>query len=259
MNLRCAASLLALALTSCSRPGAEAAPLRIAATASMRVVVEEIGRAFAQSPSGAEVTVNAAASGVLRRQIEHGDAADVFISANREHMDALLTRGRVAPETVHVLARNRLVVAAPAGRHVPMESLRGLSHPPFARIALATPATAPVGELAVAALQSAGVWSSVESRVLYAENAAQIAAYLRTGEVDAALLYVTDVIGLGDAVDRLCEVDPALHPPSEYLIGVVADSRLRVRAEAFVEFARGPEAAAILAQAGFLVDETGSR
>jgi molybdate transport system substrate-binding protein len=247
-------ALAALGLAvACGSPASDSPQtLRVAAAASLRQAVEEIAHGFEAAHPGTSVAINAAASGVLRRQIEQGNAADVFISANREHMDALVTTGRIASDSVRVLARNRLVVAVPAGSHAPLRSLAELADPAFRRIALGTPGTAPVGEYAMAALTASGVFASIESRVVYAENASQIAAYLRRSEVDAAILYATDVTALGDAADVLLEIDPVLHPPSEYSIGVVTDAPAREAATQFADYAAGEEGQQVLARFGFL-------
>lgn len=248
-------ALAALAI-ACGSPAAESPlTLRIAAAASLRAAVEEIGHAFEAEHSGTAVAINAAASGVLRRQIEQGDAADVFISANRDHMEALVAAGRIAPDSVRVLARNRLVVAAPAGTHAAISSVADLVDPAFGRIALGSPGTAPVGEYAAAALTTSGVLASIEPRVVYAESASQIAAYLRRGEVDAGILYATDELALGDAADVLLEIDPSLHPPSEYLMGVVADSPAREAAAEFVGLAAGVQGRRTLSMRGFVLPD----
>lgn len=244
-------SLAVTLLAACGQPDPRRESLRVAVAVSLRPALEEIAAAFAQGRPGVEVLINAGASGMLRHQIEHGDAADVFISADERHMRALVERGLVAEDAVRVLTTNRLVVAAPARRRVTINALRDLASPEFARVSIGAPATAPVGAYAEAALRAAGVWDVLQGRLVFAQSAAQVAAHLRAGEVDAGLLYATDVLPLGETVQVLLAVDPALHPRIGYFIAPLRSSPVSDLAQAFVAFALGPTGAEVLARHGF--------
>jgi molybdate transport system substrate-binding protein len=165
-----------------------------------------------------------------------------------------------------VFATNRLVVAVPAGPpHPPTpspaggegepERLEDLASPEFQRIAIGNPETAPVGALAREALTAAGLWDALQPRLIFAENAPQIAAYLRRAEVDAAILWSTDLLALGEAAELVTEVDGRLHGPSEYLAGIVTGSAASEQARAFLNFLRGPEGREALRRAGFGVPD----
>jgi molybdate transport system substrate-binding protein len=248
-------SLMIGLLAACGTRAPKEQTLRVAAAASLRLALEEVNAAFMSLHPDVEVLLNVAASGVLRRQIEEGDAADVFISADPVHTQALVQEGHVPAGSVRTLVSNRLVVAAPRGERLALTSLRGLASPEFQRIAIGTPASAPVGKYAEAALRASGVWEVLQPRLIYAENASQIAAHLSRGEVDAAILYATDVRPLGNSARVVLQIDPSLHPPIVYTIAPVSGSRARTLARQFIAFAMSGEGQAILGRHGFIPAE----
>jgi molybdate transport system substrate-binding protein len=254
--MRFAPFLLALVtpLVGCGGGGEEDA-LRVSAAASLRVVMEDLVDAF-EAQGGCEIRLNTASSGTLRRQIEAGPAADVYLSANERHMQALVEEGHIRPEAVRLFARNHLVVAQSAQETaLTLTSLADLTAESFGRIAIGSPRTAPVGEYAEEALRAVGVWETLQPRLILTENAPQIAAYLRRGEVDAAILYVTDVVPLGEAARVLLEIDSGLHSPIRYTIAVVSETERPEAATSFVDFLCGPEAHGSLRIHGFLAPE----
>lgn len=242
--------ILAIAASlACGPAEPRRAHLRVAAAASLRPALEEIAAAYETSHPDLDVLINAAASGTLRRQIEFGDAADLFISANERHMDALVEAGRVVAGDVEILCGNRLVVGTPGGDQIPPEALRDAAR--FGRIGIANPRTAPLGEFARQALDSLDLWPAVESRLIFAENATQLANYLRLGAVDAAIVYATDWQNLGFALDPPRAVDASLHAPIRYPMAPVQGTAIPGQARRFLRHLTGEAAQRTLRAHGF--------
>jgi molybdate transport system substrate-binding protein len=95
-----------LLAVGCSAPTAR--PLEIFVASSMARVVGELINAFEEQHEGLAFRLNVAGSQVLRMQIEQGAVADVYISANPAHADALHRSG--ALETPRVIAHNHLAL-----------------------------------------------------------------------------------------------------------------------------------------------------
>lgn len=248
---RCFISLTLLILVGGCHPSGDAGTVRLAAAASLRLAAEEIATAFERGNPDTSILINAAASGALRRQIENGRGADVFISANVRHMSALVESGRVLADTRRDFLSNSLIVAAHRGDSPPITSLSDLTGGHFQRIAIGAPETAPVGRYAQEALEVTGVWDTLQPRLIFAESAPQIATYLQRGEVDAGILYATDIEPYTDSIESVFVVDPSLHSPIVYQIGVVEDAAQMDLAMAFWEFACGPDAQEIWRRHGF--------
>src|SRR5690606_21682791 len=115
--------LAAAALGLAPAARAAEAPLTVFAAASLKESMDEAARAF-EAATGQPVRVSYAASPALTRQIAQGAPADVFMSADRDWMDVLQSKGLVDASTRRELLGNTLVLVAPAGSNAPSLSLR---------------------------------------------------------------------------------------------------------------------------------------
>ena len=112
MNRLLLTNIFVLCLSStfgCSQPNDST--LHVYAASSLRDVFHDLESSFESQHPGVDVVINYAGSQTLRLQIEHGAPADIFASANAEHMNQLITNKMV--ERAHVLAHNRLVIIVP--------------------------------------------------------------------------------------------------------------------------------------------------
>jgi molybdate transport system substrate-binding protein len=73
---------------------------------------------------------------------------------------------------------------------------------------------------------------------------------VRLGEVDAALVYRTDVLAAGDAVEGI-DVPEADEVVNDYVVAVLEDTADSQAARAFVEFLLSGTGRSVLAGAGF--------
>lgn len=245
-------SILVL-LLCCGCGGAQpppAAELTVSAASSLRDVVAPLAALYQAEHPEVRVLVNFAASGALQRQIEHGAAVDVFVSAADRPMEALAQRGRVDPGTRRVVAGNRLVLIAPRTAAPALRGVDDLAAPAVQRVAIGAPASVPVGAYAREALRHHGVWEAVEPRLVLAAHARQVLAYVERGEVDAGLVYATDA----RASDRVRVVDTlsaAAHSPIRYRAAVVAESRHPAEARRFLDFLESGPARRLWRRHGF--------
>jgi molybdate transport system substrate-binding protein len=196
-----------------------------------------------------DVELNFAGSQVLRMQIEQGARADVFASANADHMQALVNQGLVSePQT---FAYNRLCIIEPADSPTPIVDFDGLSG--ARRIVLGTESV-PVGryteEMFRLARHSQGdafvdaVRDSVVSRET---NVRLVRAKVEMGEADAAIVYCTDAAA-SDRV-RSIAVPDELNPRASYPIATVVGASAEARA--FVAFVASSQGKTILESHGF--------
>ena len=71
-----------------------------------------------------------------------------------------------------------------------------------------------------------------------------------SGEADAALVYATDAVAAGDAVETV-EIPGAEEQPTSYLVGTLAQSRDADLAQQWVDLVTSDVGRAALADAGF--------
>jgi molybdate transport system substrate-binding protein len=195
------------------------------------------------------------ASGQLAEQIKQGAPFDVFFSANEAFVRGLAQEGLIRPDSVHVYARGSLVLAVYRELGDAVGTISDLARPEVKKIALANPATAPYGKAGKQALERAGVWAKVESKIVLAESVRQALLYAQKGDAEAAL--VGRAIATVPEI-RTIDVDPAFYDPIVQALGIVAASSRQSDAEAFVRFVLSEEGQTILKEFGFKPAETGT-
>lgn len=244
---------LALTLAGCtaaSAPEPTPAPtpelagdLTVLAAASLTGVFEELAAEFGADHPGVTVTLSFGGSSALAEQIVSGAPADVFASANEPTMQSVVDAGLAADPSV--FATNTLEIVVPAGNPGEVTTLADLARPELV-VALCDPAV-PCGSAAEKLLVAEGVAASVDT---LEEDVRAVLTKVALGEVDAALVYRTDVLEAGSDVEGI-EVPAAADIVNRYPIAALAGSGSPEAAAAFVAFVRSPRGAAVLAAAGF--------
>ena len=251
--------LAALLLVAAASRAAGAQELTLSVAISMKEAVEEVGRTFAASRSGAVLRYNFGASGELAQQIEAGAPVDVFISAAARQMDELEAKGLIEANTRRVFARNVIVVVTPADGAVALTQAADLVHPRVRRIVMGNPKTVPVGQYSEKALRALGLWERLQPKLVLADNVRQALDYVARGEVDAGFVYATDVQLRRGQVREAFRPAEDTYGPVAYPAAVVRDSRQRALARAFVEQLGGGDAQRLLRRLGFGPPPSGAR
>jgi molybdate transport system substrate-binding protein len=217
--------------------------LTVLAAASLTQSFTTIGRQFEAANPGVEVTFGFAGSSALAGQITAGAPADVFASASTTTMDAVVAAGAAADP--RVFATNAMQIAVPPsnpGKVTGLESLAGQD----VTTALCQ-AQVPCGSTAEKVFANAGV--TVQPVTLEPDVKA-VLSKVQLGEVDAGLVYVTDVLAAGDKVEGV-EIPADVNASTDYPIATLTGSANAAAAAAFVDYVLSPEGAAVLTAAGF--------
>jgi molybdate transport system substrate-binding protein len=170
-----------------------------------------------------------------------------------EYPKRLAAVGVADSSTMRVYATGHLVLWA--RRDSKLDLSRGLPSLADARVrhvAVANPKHAPYGRAAVAALRLAGLYDTLQPKLVTGESVAQAAQLVESGNADVGVLSRSLVLGStlrseGTYVD----IPPALHPPIEQAAIVVRASREPALARAFVAFLGRDEARRHLERFGF--------
>lgn len=233
--------------------GAKAQPpaLTVFAAASLTDAMKQVADAY-KARSGVSITLSFGASSTLAHQIDQGAGADVFMSADTDWMDFLQKNSRIADGTRKDLLGNELVLVAasdakPAPKIAPHFDLAGALGD--GKLAMADPASVPAGKYGKAALTALGVWDSVSSRVVQAENVRVALEYVARGEAPFGIVYATDA---KIAPVKIVGVFPEnSHPPIVYPVALTRTASPAARD--FLAYLSGPQARAIFEKAGFTV------
>ncbi len=235
-------------------PLSAAEKVTVFAAGSTTNAVAEAGKLF-EEKKGALFIPSFASSSTLAKQIESGAPANVFISANREWMDYLEKRGMIDTAGRFDLMSNQLILIAPSESklaHVeirPDFDLSGLLAD--GKLAMGDPDHVPAGMYGKKALETLGVWQSIESAVARAKDVRAALVLVERGEAPLGVVYATDA-AISDKVKVVGAFPENSHPPIVYPVALVAGQETP-EAKSFLEFLKTAEAMAIFEKYGFLV------
>lgn len=250
MNARWLAGLLAvLALPGCGAGvRADQRPTRsevtVSAAASLNVAFRQLEPAFEAAHPGAALTFNTGASSSLAEQIVRGAPVDLFASADAPTMDRVVNAG-AADGSPRVFARNILQIAVPKGNPGGVRGLADLARPELV-VALCAEQV-PCGRAAQRLLAAARVQAAPDT---FEQDATATITKVRLREVDAALVYRTDVLAAGDDVTGI-DVPERPGALNDYLIVKIKDGSTAPAVDAFLDYVLSPAGQAVLADAGF--------
>lgn len=217
--------------------------ITVLAAASLTEPFTTIGEQFEAAHPGVTVTFGFAGSSALAAQVTAGAPADVFASASRTTMDAVVQAGAVAEP--RVFATNSMQIAVPPSNPGAVTGLTSLADPRV-KVALCQPQV-PCGSTTQQVFTNAGV--SV-TPVTLEPDVKSVLSKVQLGEVDAGVVYTTDVLAAGDEVTGV-EIPAAVNASTSYPVAALTRSANPRTAAAFVEYVLSPEGATVLAAAGF--------
>ena len=243
------AAVLTAAATACAADSAAGGDsvggeLVVFAASSLTESFNQIGEDFEAAHPGVTVTINFAGSSTLAQQINEGAPADVFASAHPANM-SLVTDAGNGTGTPTAFAQNSLVIAVPEGNPAGISDLADLTDPDL-KVALCAEQV-PCGAASQAALAVAGV---ALTPVTFEQDVRATLTKITLGEVDAALVYRTDVAVTESDVDGI-EFPESAGAVNDYPIIVLREAPNRATAEAFVAHVLAEAGQAVLAEAGF--------
>ena len=166
-------------------------PITVSAAISLTDALTAVAEAYARI--GGTVRFNFGASNVLARQIVSGAPVDLFVSADEAQMDVVAAAGLLKSGSRVDLLRNQLAVAVPNDRPRTFKSIREIAEPAFKRIAIGDPAAVPAGVYAKQYLETEGLWTAVESRIVPTGSVRAAVAAVESGAADAAIVRITAV------------------------------------------------------------------
>jgi molybdate transport system substrate-binding protein len=213
------------------------------AAASLTDVFGAIETRFEELHPHLEVVVSFAGSASLAEQIRQGAPADVFASADLATMATVEDDGAVSGSTP--FTSNTLELVVPVGNPAGVTGLADLARPDLA-IALCADEV-PCGAATATLLEVTGIEAAP---VTLEQDVTSVLTKVRLGEADAGLVYRTDVLAAGDAVEGIA-VDAADEVVNVYPIAALLDAPNPGAADAFVDFVLSDEARTILDGAGF--------
>ncbi len=217
--------------------------ITVLAAASLTESFTTLGKEFEAVHPGVEVTLSFAASSALATQITSGAPADVFASASAKNMDTVVAAKAASDPTT--FAQNVMQIAVP-----PSNPGRVAGVDDLARAGVKTALCqeqVPCGSAAAKVFADAGL---TVTPVTLEPDVKSVLSKVTLGEVDAGVVYVTDVLAAGGKVTGV-DIPADVNASTSYPIATLTESPNPATAAAFVDYVLSAEGAKVLTAAGF--------
>jgi molybdate transport system substrate-binding protein len=241
-------TLLAIALMPAASHAAPSAQMTIAAAADLHQAMDDIVTAYRRDHPAASIKVVYGASGVLLTQIEQGAPFDVFFSADSDYPRKLIADGQAGGPAVAYGVGHLVLWSGSLDMHG--VRVADLVQPRFGRIAIANPEHAPYGKRAEQALRGAGVWDTLQPRLVYGENIAQTAEFARSGAAQVGIIALSLALDPGAKGTYVAVPDSAFQPLVQSFV-LTKQGAGNDLAQDFERYVQHAPARATLARYGF--------
>lgn len=213
------------------------------AAASLKEAFTTLGKQFESAHPGTKVKLSFGASSDLAEQINQGAPADVFASASPKNMQQVVSAGGASTSTNFV--KNVMEVAVPPSNPAKVTSVTDLAKSSV-KVALCEPQV-PCGTVAAEVFKNAGI---TVKPVTLEPDVKSTLSKVELNEVDAGMVYVTDVRAAGSKVKGVVIPDN-INASTEYPIAALAKAPNAAGAQAFVDLVLSPAGQSVMSADGF--------
>jgi molybdate transport system substrate-binding protein len=231
---------------------ASAEEISVAAAADLQFALKDVSARFEQQ-TGNKVNLIFGSSGNFFSQIQNGAPFDLFFSADLDYPKKLEAAGQAEPNTLYQYATGKIVLWVRNDSKLDLsKGLAVLLDPSINKISIANPAHAPYGRAAIAALDHEKLSEKLKDKFVLGENVSQAAQFIESGSAEAGIIALS--LAVAPAMKekgRYVEIPASFYPPLQQGCVVLAPSKKKATALAFVEFLKKPEIVDLLKHAGF--------
>ena len=230
------------ASSEATQPAAETTVLNVYAAASLTETFGELEKTFEAANPGVDVRFNFAGSQDLVTQLGEGADVDVLATANESTMKKAADASQVDAQTIFVTNTLTLITTPgnPAGITGLDSSLDG------AKLVICAPEV-PCGKLTKTLTEKLGVTLNPVSEE---QAVTDVRGKVASGQADAGIVYKTDALAEGDAVDTV-EIQGANEAVNKYPIALVSASTKKDLGQKWIDLVLSANGQKVLEDAGF--------
>jgi molybdate transport system substrate-binding protein len=221
--------------------GSVSGSITVLAASSLTDTFTTIADQFKAKHPGVTITFSFGASSDLATQIQQGDRADVFASASTKTMEQI---GSAAMRLTK-FATNSMEIATPPGNPKHIQAVADLAKNGV-KVAVCDFAV-PCGTVAEQVFNNAKITVQPTARE---QDVKSTLTVVESGEVDAGVVYVTDVKAAGSKVSGV-PIPAGINATTTYPISVLKDSPNAALAQAFVAYVLSGAGQQVLRDAAF--------
>ncbi len=226
-----------------SSAAAVSGTVTVFAAASLKEAFTTLGTQFESAHPGTKVVFNFGPSSGLATSIVGGAPADVFASASQKNMDQVTAASLATNPTPFV--SNVMEIAVPAANPAHIDSVDDLAKAGV-KVALCQ-AQVPCGTVAAKVFSNAKLTVKPVSQEVDVKS---VLTKVSLGEVDAGVVYVTDVRTAGDKVKGI-EIPSDVNASTTYPIVTLTKAPNAAAAAAFTAYVLSADGQAVLTADGF--------
>ncbi len=238
--------------------------LTVFAAASMTETMTQIAEQYQKEHPNVEISFNFDSSGTLKKQIQNGADADLFISAAQKQMNQLDASkdGKDNPDKLDFvksdsrvdLLENKVVLVTPEGNPQGIQNFNDMAaklKDGSIRLVMGN-SDVPVGQYTQKILKFYNLDEQAiaeAGHITYGSNVKEVTTQVREGSADAGVIYATDAFSaklkpLDEATKEMC--GQVIYPAA-----VMKHSKHPQEAQDFLNYLKGAEAMKIFRSVGF--------
>jgi molybdate transport system substrate-binding protein len=229
---------------------ASAAEVKVAVAANFAQTLKEISTVF-EKDTGHKLAITQGSTGKLYAQISQGAPFEIFLSADDETPEKLITEGKAITGTRFTYAIGRLALWSPKPDLVD-EGGQVLKTDKFRYLAIANARVAPYGRAAVQVMQKLGVLTSIEPRVVQGESITQTFQFISTGNAQLGFVALSQINENGKLKSGSAWIVPEnMHEQLRQDAVLLNPGKDSAGASAFLNFLKSDKAKKIIAAHGY--------
>ncbi|MEO6700708.1 MAG: molybdate ABC transporter substrate-binding protein [Jatrophihabitantaceae bacterium] len=217
--------------------------ITVLAASSLKDSFTTLAKQFEAAHPGVTVKLSFGASSALALQINQGAPADVFASASVKNMTQVSDAGGASKSANFV--KNVMEIAVPPSNPAKIAALADLAKSGV-KVALCQ-SQVPCGATAAKVFSNAKL--TVKPVTLEADVKSTLSK-VELNEVDAGVVYVTDVLAAGTKVTGI-QIPADVNASTEYPIAVLSKAPNSAGAQAFTDYVLSAAGQSVLTAAGF--------
>lgn len=223
--------------------------LHVAAAADLQPVMPVLAAAY-EHATGVKLVVSYGSSATLTTQILNGAPMDIFLAADFVFPEKIVAAGLSDMKQPIAYAKGSLVLWARKDSPLQPLNMDRLTDPRVTRIAIANELHAPYGRASVAALKKLNIYDKVAPHLVVAENIAQTAQFVESGNAQLGLISLTAADSQHFKEIGTYVLVPTVYPEMRQCAVVMAKSDKRAEAHAFLDWLLTPAVQGNLSKLG---------
>ena len=230
--------------------------ITVFAAADLRFALSEVKDNFAKQNPNDEVEMIFGSSGKGMHQIENGAPYDIYFSANMSFVEKLYKQGDVTTKP-KLYAIGRIVIWSKHKEFNPEAGFDNFTQKWAQKVAIAHPGHAPYGEKAKQAMESLGIFETLEPKLVLGENISQTAGFISSKAADVGVIALS--LALAPTIsetehNKYYLIDSKLHQPLMQGYSITKLGATKPLSQKFYDFMETKDSNEIMKKYGFVVD-----